>query len=374
MRRELLAHPGSAPRPGEDGPPVLGVPAAELVGQAHHQVGHRLRGQEHLVAPGRAAPTAGPPRPVVAPVRRAAPPPRRRRSPWCRPRPRSSRCHRRCGPPSAGPPGVGRGPAGCRWTFRDTRWSGGVRRIRPVHGRTGGPGRTHRDSSPSTPDSTDSSVASGGASNRPWEPGATSASPGTEQREASSAAGEPDASCSAAFGQSTTSTSPPRRATPAADASLDLTQADHRHPPVPSAAVGGGGVVGVADLDLAGLLHDHHAVVAVGSGRGQGPLHHVLGRAGVRPRPSVGWSPTRLLAGVEHPDTPYQHRGASVGDRCHLSGLSLAAVERSRPGGRSTVPPPPPSTPRTPWWWPGRRHPAPGPPAGHPRCGRSADR
>ena len=57
----------------------------------------------------------------------------------------------------------------------------------------------------------------------------------------------------------------------------DLGQGDHRDPPVASHPVGGGGVVGEADLGLARLLHQDHPAVLTG-GR-QRLLQH-LGRRG----------------------------------------------------------------------------------------------
>ena len=48
--------------------------------------------------------------------------------------------------------------------------------------------------------------------------------------------------------RASTSTSPPRRATPAATPPSTAAEADHRHPAVPAHAVGGRGVVGEADV------------------------------------------------------------------------------------------------------------------------------
>ncbi len=253
---------GSAARPpgsrrrrsGEDGAAVLGVPTAQLVGQAHHQVGDRLGRQEDLVAAGRAAPAAGPPRPAARPGGPRGPRPTTSAKSvvpapaQVEPVPSAAAGHQVQGPLRAG-----RGPAGGRSRCRGTRWSGGARRSRPGRGRTAGPGRRRRTGRSRTP--------LGQAPTGRWRPAArTAPTPpracrrpaGPSERTASSAGGDPAASASAARTSSATSTSPPRRATPAAIPRVVLAQADHGDPPVPAAPVGGGGVVGEADLDLAG--------------------------------------------------------------------------------------------------------------------------
>ncbi len=64
-------------------------------------------------------------------------------------------------------------------------------------------------------------------------------------------------------------------------------EAGHHHAPVAADAVGGGGVVGEADLGLAQLLDDDHA--SRGATGGQGALDHLLGRAQA-PVGKIGWA------------------------------------------------------------------------------------
>ncbi len=209
--------------------------------------------------------------------------PRRRRSRRSRRRPTSSWSRRHSGPPAGAPPAAGRGRAGVPVEVPRYRWSG------PVLGEAGQhvPDRRARSKaaarSVSTPDRIDRSVDARGASNRARGLGGAPASSGVEQgegvlgrrRPGRVLLGRPDqlghVDVTAPAGD------------PGGQPTLDLPQADDGHPPVAPDAVGGGGVVGEADLGFAGLLDDDHAVVASRPPRRPGPLDHVLGRAAARP-------------------------------------------------------------------------------------------
>ena len=59
--RQHLAQLGPAPGCGEHGAPLLGLLAAGRPHESDHQVGHGVRGNDDLVAPGRELESAGPP-------------------------------------------------------------------------------------------------------------------------------------------------------------------------------------------------------------------------------------------------------------------------------------------------------------------------
>ena len=307
-RREVVAHPGPAARPGEDRLAVLGVAAAGLEGQVDHQVGHRL-GRQDRPRTGRRAgrrrwPTtpggraAGPPvAPIDTSAKSAVPAP----------------AQVEAGPVGApghqlqGALGLGVGQAeaggdaqvrswstvlgepgqdvvGGPWPGRRRRTARSARRTVPT-GRCGpGVRRTVVRRRPATP------LPAG------WISGLTS-----------SAGGDPAASARPPGPARPRRRRPPRRATPTADPAADVPHADDGDPPVAPAAVGGGRVVGESHLDLTGVLDQHHAVVAARRGRSQRLVRPRPGPAGGRRRSSP-----RLLAGVEDPDAADQHRRAAV--------------------------------------------------------------
>ena len=217
-------------------------------------------------------------RPAVRPGAPRAARRTRRRSRWCRHRPRWSWRRRRCGPPGAGR------PAGWAWASRSPLevaqvlgGQRGARRSRPARGRPGGPGPNAPARSVSTPDRTDRSVEGLGLDGTGPTASGRATSSGVGQREGvvgrwglgGVLLGRPYQVVDVHV------TAPPGHA--GGHPSLHLAHADDGDPPVPPAAVGGRGVVGEPDLDLAGLLDEHHAVVAAGR-RGEGGLDHVLGR------------------------------------------------------------------------------------------------
>ena len=136
-------------------------------------------------------------------------------------------------------------------------------------------------------------------------------------------------------------TSPVRRG--GADRSADDRDDADRAPPV--LAVGRGRVQREADVDVAALLDQHHAAVGARSAPPAARPRSTSSWAGITGRPAR--SPSRLLAGVQHPHAAHEHRRAPVRHRRHLTRLALAAVERTAEHPGRLRRPRPPWRPRS---------------------------